>query len=167
MKNTWYEWEKNKFANVLVAICDRFAFILIFYVICHLLTLYKVRSWTQYRYSLAKKMQTSAKKACFQFAEYSFSSAKLRLFLVTSKVLGKNTWKGGGEDKFTDVIAQSVVAQLQNVWVYWTSGKFPPVHPSFEFLKVQPVSGLFLQFVDILQWKLCGCWYLLIRKAHR
>ena len=38
----------------------------------------------------AKKMQTSAKKACFQFAECSFSSAKLRLFLVTSKVLGKN-----------------------------------------------------------------------------
>ena len=38
----------------------------------------------------AKKMQTSAKKACFQFAECSFSYAKLRLFLVTSKVLGKN-----------------------------------------------------------------------------
>ena len=38
----------------------------------------------------AKKMQTSAKKACFQLAECSFSSAKLRLFLVTSKVLGKN-----------------------------------------------------------------------------
>ena len=38
----------------------------------------------------AKKMQTSAKKACFQFAECSFSSAKLRLFLVTSKVFGKN-----------------------------------------------------------------------------
>lgn len=38
----------------------------------------------------AKKMQTSAKKACFQFAECSFSSAKKRLFLVTSKVLGKN-----------------------------------------------------------------------------
>ena len=38
----------------------------------------------------AKKMQTSAKKACFQFAECSFSSAKIRLFLVTSKVLGKN-----------------------------------------------------------------------------
>ena len=38
----------------------------------------------------AKKMQTSAKKACFQFAECSFSSAKLRLFLVTPKVLGKN-----------------------------------------------------------------------------
>ena len=31
-------------------------------------------------------MQTSAKKACFQFAECSFSSAKIRLFLVTSKV---------------------------------------------------------------------------------
>jgi len=38
----------------------------------------------------AKKMQTSAKKACFQFAECSFSSAKIRHFLVTSKVLGKN-----------------------------------------------------------------------------
>ena len=38
----------------------------------------------------AKKMQTSAKKACFQFAECSFSSAKIRLFLVTSKVFGEN-----------------------------------------------------------------------------
>ncbi len=37
-----------------------------------------------------KKMQTSAKKACFQFAEYSFSGAMIRLFLVTSKDLGKN-----------------------------------------------------------------------------
>ena len=59
----------------------------------------------------AKKMQTSAKKACFQFAECSFSSAKLRLFLVTSKVLGKKYLRGG-EDKFTDVIAQPAVAQL-------------------------------------------------------
>ena len=41
-------------------------------------------------FSSAKKMQTSAKKACFQLAECSFSYAKLRLFLVTSKVLGKN-----------------------------------------------------------------------------
>ena len=41
-------------------------------------------------YLVAKKMQTSAKKACFQFAECSFSYAKRRLFLVTSKVLGKN-----------------------------------------------------------------------------
>ena len=31
----------------------------------------------------AKKMQTSAKKACFQFAECSFSYAKIRLFLIT------------------------------------------------------------------------------------
>ena len=41
-------------------------------------------------FSSAKKMQTSAKKACFQFAECSFSYAKRRLFLVTSKVFGKN-----------------------------------------------------------------------------
>ena len=34
----------------------------------------------------AKKMQASAKKTYFQFAECSFSSAKIRLFLVTSKV---------------------------------------------------------------------------------
>ena len=47
----------------------------------------------------AKKMQTSAKKACFQFAECSFSYAKIRLFLVTSKVLGKKYLKGGGERK--------------------------------------------------------------------
>ena len=50
-------------------------------------------------YLVAKKMQTSAKKACFQFAECSFSSAKIRLFLVTSKVLGENTRKGWGERK--------------------------------------------------------------------
>ena len=42
-------------------------------------------------------MQTSAKKACFQFAECSFSSAKIRLFLVTSKDLGKKYLKRGGE----------------------------------------------------------------------
>ena len=41
----------------------------------------------------AKKMQTSAKKACFQFAECSFSSAKIRLFLVTSKVFGEKYLK--------------------------------------------------------------------------
>ena len=41
-------------------------------------------------FSSAKKMQTSAKKACFQFAECSFSSAKLRLFLVTTKCLWGN-----------------------------------------------------------------------------
>ena len=45
----------------------------------------------------AKKMQTSAKKACFQFAECSFSSAKIRLFLVTSKDLGKKYLKGMGK----------------------------------------------------------------------
>ena len=39
-------------------------------------------------------MQTSAKKACSQFAECSFSWAKIRLFLVTSKVLGKNVGIG-------------------------------------------------------------------------
>lgn len=42
-------------------------------------------------------MQTSAKKTCFQFAECSFSSAKIRLFLVTSKELGKKYLKGGEE----------------------------------------------------------------------
>ena len=44
-------------------------------------------------------MQTSAKKACFQFAECSFSYAKRRLFLVTSKVLGKKYLRGGGGEK--------------------------------------------------------------------
>ena len=38
----------------------------------------------------AKKMQTSAKKACFQFVECSFSSATIRLFLVTSKFFREN-----------------------------------------------------------------------------
>ena len=47
----------------------------------------------------AKKMQTSAKKACFQFAECSFSYAKIRLFLVTSKVLGKKYLKRMGRKK--------------------------------------------------------------------
>ena len=47
----------------------------------------------------AKKMQTSAKKTCFQFAECSFSSAKIRLFLVTSKVLGKKYLKRGRRKK--------------------------------------------------------------------
>ena len=50
-------------------------------------------------FSSAKKMQTSAKKACFQFAECSFSSAKIRLFLVTSKVLGKKYLKRGRRKK--------------------------------------------------------------------
>ena len=50
-------------------------------------------------YSGTKKMQTSAKKACFQFAECSFSSAKIRLFLVTSKVLGKKYLKRGKRKK--------------------------------------------------------------------
>jgi len=48
-------------------------------------------------FSYAKKMQTSAKKACFQFAECSFSYAKIRLFLVTSKVLGKKCREGDKE----------------------------------------------------------------------
>ena len=35
----------------------------------------------------------------------SYSADYRRIFM-------KNTWKGGGEDKFTNVIAQPVVAQL-------------------------------------------------------
>ena len=50
-------------------------------------------------FSSAKKMQTSAKKACFQFAECSFSSAKIRLFLVTSKDLGEKYLKRMGRKK--------------------------------------------------------------------
>ena len=50
-------------------------------------------------FSSAKKMQTSAKKACFQFVECSFSYTKRRLFLVTSKVLRKKYLKGGEEKK--------------------------------------------------------------------
>ena len=57
-------------------------------------------------------MQTSAKKACFQFAECSFSYAKRRFFLVTSKVLGKNVERGimkkqadlGNESRLLNVI---------------------------------------------------------------
>ena len=50
-------------------------------------------------FSSAKKMQTSAKKACFQFAECSFSSAKIRLFLLISKVLGENVGMGRKKKK--------------------------------------------------------------------
>ena len=50
-------------------------------------------------FSSAKKMQTSAKKACFQFAECSFSYAKIRFFLVTSKILGKKYLKRGRRKK--------------------------------------------------------------------
>ena len=49
-------------------------------------------------FSSAKKMQTSAKKACFQFVECSFSYAKRRLFLVTSKDLEKK-YLGGKRRK--------------------------------------------------------------------
>ena len=44
-------------------------------------------------------MQTSAKKAWFQFAECNFSYAKIRLSLVTSKVLGENVGKNAGHKK--------------------------------------------------------------------
>ena len=47
----------------------------------------------------AKKMQTGAKKACFQFAECCFSSAKIRLYPETRKVLG---WKSFFEKKIGD-----------------------------------------------------------------
>ena len=42
-------------------------------------------------------MQTSAKKACFQFAECSFSYAKIRLFLVTSKGFREKILEKGEE----------------------------------------------------------------------
>ena len=50
-------------------------------------------------FSSAKKMQTSAKKACFQFVECSFSYAKRRFFLVTSKDLGEKYLKRGKRKK--------------------------------------------------------------------
>ena len=79
----------------------------------------------------AKKMQTSAKKACFQFAECSFSSAKIRLSLVTSKVLGKKYSKRMGRKK---KIGDS---------------RFVREPPSNLFL--------FLHFLDFLQWEFGGC----------
>ena len=36
-------------------------------------------------------MQTSAKKACFQIAESSFSAAKIRYFFVTTNFFEKKT----------------------------------------------------------------------------
>jgi len=44
-------------------------------------------------------MQTSAKKACFQFAECSFSYAKIRLFSLISKCLSEKYLKRGEEKK--------------------------------------------------------------------
>ena len=75
----------------------------------------------------AKKMQTSTKKACFQFAECCFSSAKIRLYPETRKDLG---WKSFFEKKIG-------------------GSRYVREPPSNLFL--------FLQFLDFLQWKLCGC----------
>ena len=36
----------------------------------------------------------------------------------------------------------------------------------YGLLSLQPGSGLFLQFLDFLQWKLCGRCHLRFRKAH-
>ncbi len=85
----------------------------------------------------AKKMQTSAKKACFQFAECSFSSAKLRLFLVTSKVFGENVGRGIKKKGGSRYVREP---------------------PSNLFL--------FLHFLNFLQWKLCGRCHLRFRKPH-
>ena len=84
----------------------------------------------------AKKMQTSAKKARFQFAECSFSSAKIRLYPETRKDLG---WKSFFEKKIG-------------------GSRYVREPPSNLFL--------FLHFLNFLQWKLCGCCHLRFRKTH-
>ena len=70
----------------------------------------------------AKKMQTSAKKACFQFAKCSFSSAKLRLFLVTSKVFGKNiarvVKKKTGDSGMESRLLNIVVSMMKQRIIY-------------------------------------------------
>ena len=78
-------------------------------------------------YLVAKKMQTSAKKACFQFAECSFSYAKIRLYPETHKDLG---WKRFFEKKIG-------------------GSRYVREPPSNLFL--------FLHFLDFLQWKFGGC----------
>ena len=55
-------------------------------------------------------MQTSAKKACFQFAECSFSSAKIRLFLVTSKVFGGKCRDDDNENEGFNIKLPSKIA---------------------------------------------------------
>ena len=75
----------------------------------------------------AKKMQTSAKKACFQFAECSFSSAKIRLYPETRKDLG---WKSFFEKKIG-------------------GSRYVREPPGNLFL--------FLHFLDFLQWEFGGC----------
>ena len=53
----------------------------------------------------AKKMQTSAKKACFQFAECSFSYAEDTTFPRNFQgFMEKILEKGGGDNKFSDVM---------------------------------------------------------------
>ena len=73
-------------------------------------------------FSSAKKMQTSAKKACFQFAECSFSSAKIRLFLVTSKFLGKNiarvVKKKTGDSGMESRLLNIVVSMMKQRIIY-------------------------------------------------
>ena len=78
-------------------------------------------------YLVAKKMHTSAKKACFQFAECSFSYAKIRLYPETRKDLG---WKRFFEKKIG-------------------GSRYVREPPSNLFL--------FLHFLDFLQWKFGGC----------
>ena len=78
-------------------------------------------------YLVAKKMQTSAKKASFQFAECSFSYAKIRLYPETRKDLG---WKRFFEKKIG-------------------GSRYVREPPSNLFL--------FLHFLDFLQWKFGGC----------
>ena len=72
-------------------------------------------------------MQTSAKKASFQFAECSFSYAKIRLYPETRKDLG---WKRFFEKKIG-------------------GSRYVREPPSNLFL--------FLHFLDFLQWKFGGC----------
>ena len=74
-------------------------------------------------FSSAKKMQTSAKKTCFQFAECSFSSAKIRLSLLTSKVLGENVGMGIKKKKATLGLEESrllniVVSMMKQRIIY-------------------------------------------------
>ena len=75
--------------------------------------------------------------SCSMFSKFkNVSSANIRLYSETHKDLG---WKSFFEKKIG-------------------GSRYVREPPSNLFL--------FLQFLDFLQWKFGGCWYLLIRKSH-
>ena len=76
-------------------------------------------------------MQTSAKKACFQFVECSNSSAKIRLFLVTSKVFEENVGmvikkKNRRLSDWESRLLNIVVSMMRRRIIYSLISQWPP-----------------------------------------